>query len=41
MQEDYYAYFGWDNDGVPTDTTLKNLSLDYLIDDIKAARKNL
>ncbi len=41
MQEDYYAYFGWDSNGIPTDVTLKDLELDFLVDDIKAARKNL
>ncbi|MBW2557866.1 MAG: aldehyde ferredoxin oxidoreductase family protein [Deltaproteobacteria bacterium] len=41
MQEDYYTFFGWDSNGVPTTKTLNDLGLAFLIDDIKAAKKNL
>ncbi len=41
MQDEYYAFFGWDSNGIPTDATLKDLGLDFLVDDIKAARKTL
>jgi hypothetical protein len=30
---------GWDEKGVPTEETLKKLGLEYLIDDVAAARK--
>lgn len=41
MQDEYYAFFGWDSNGIPTDTTLKDLGLDFLVDDVKEARKTL
>lgn len=41
MQDDYYAYFGWDSNGIPTEATLKDLKLDFLVDDVKEARKSL
>jgi len=41
MHDSYYKHFGWDDKGIPTDATLKSLGLDYLIDDIQAARKTL
>jgi aldehyde:ferredoxin oxidoreductase len=41
VQDDYYAFFGWDSNGIPTDTTLKDLGLDFLVDDVKEARKSL
>jgi aldehyde:ferredoxin oxidoreductase len=34
MQDDYYAYYGWDSNGIPTAETLKKLKLDYAIADI-------
>jgi len=39
MQKDVFDYFGWDDNGIPTDDTLKNLGLDYTIKDMQAARK--
>ncbi len=39
MQDEVYTYFGWDDDGIPTDKTLKALGLDYCIKDMQAARK--
>ena len=38
MQDKYYAYFEWADDGLPPDKTLKQLGLDFAIDDVKAAR---
>ena len=34
MQDAYYAYFGWDANGIPTAETLKKLGLEYTIADI-------
>jgi aldehyde:ferredoxin oxidoreductase len=31
MQDDYYAYFSWGDDGLPTKETLKNLGLEFAI----------
>lgn len=39
MQDEFYSFIGWDDKGVPTEATLKALGLEYLIDDIAAARK--
>ena len=39
MQDEFYSFVGWDEQGIPTEATLKNLSLEYLIDDVAAARK--
>ena len=36
MQDDYYAYFGWDANGVPTEACLKEYGLDFCADSIKA-----
>ena len=41
MQDDYYKYYGWDSNGIPTEKTLGSLGLDEFIDDLKAAKKNL
>jgi aldehyde:ferredoxin oxidoreductase len=41
MHDAYYKHFGWDEKGIPTEATLKSLSLEYLIDDIQAAKKSL
>jgi aldehyde:ferredoxin oxidoreductase len=41
MQEAYYKYFGWDDKGIPTEATLKSLDLEYLIEDVQKAMKNL
>lgn len=35
-QDDYYAYFGWDDNGVPTADCLKKLGLDFCLDSIKS-----
>ncbi|MDR1855956.1 MAG: aldehyde ferredoxin oxidoreductase family protein [Desulfovibrio sp.] len=35
MQDEYYAYYGWDDDGIPTEATLTQLGLGYAIKDIK------
>ena len=37
VQDDYYAYFGWDDNGIPTEKTLKELGLEFAIKDVKAA----
>lgn len=34
MQDDYYAYYGWDANGIPTEETLKRLKLDFAIQDV-------
>lgn len=34
MQDSYYAYFGWDANGIPTEETLKKLKLDFAVADI-------
>jgi aldehyde:ferredoxin oxidoreductase len=39
FQDEFYSFVGWDDKGVPTEATLKNLGLEYLIDDVAAARK--
>ena len=36
MQDDYYAYFGWDANGVPTEACLKEYGLEFCADCIKA-----
>jgi aldehyde:ferredoxin oxidoreductase len=41
MHDETYSYFGWDKNGIPTDQTLKTLGLEYLIDDVRKARKKL
>jgi len=41
MQEAYYKYYGWDDNGIPTEATLKSLELEYLIEDVQKAKKNL
>ncbi len=37
VQDDYYAYFGWDANGIPTEATLKALGLEFAIDAMKKA----
>lgn len=34
MQDDYYAYYGWDENGIPTEETLKKLKLDFTVADV-------
>ncbi len=31
MQDAYYAYYGWDANGIPTEATLKTLGLDFTV----------
>lgn len=31
MQDEYYAYFGWDENGLPTEKTLRELGLEFAI----------
>ena len=38
-QTDAYKFFGWDEKGIPTEATLKVGGLEFLIDDLNAARK--
>jgi aldehyde:ferredoxin oxidoreductase len=38
VQDEYYAYFGWDANGIPTEQTLKTLGLEFAIDAVKKAR---
>ena len=33
LLDEYYAYKGWNNDGVPTAATLQELSLDFVLED--------
>ncbi|MCE5335669.1 MAG: aldehyde ferredoxin oxidoreductase family protein [Desulfobacteraceae bacterium] len=35
MQDDYYAYYGWDENGIPTEETLKKLKLDFTVADVR------
>jgi len=35
LLDDYYAYRGWNNDGIPTRETLDKLGLDYVSDDFE------
>ncbi len=35
MQDEYYAYYGWDENGIPTEETLKKLKLDFTIADVR------
>ena len=37
VQDDYYAYFGWDDNGIPTEKALKELGLEFAIDDVRTA----
>ncbi len=37
VQDDYYAYFGWDDNGIPTEATLNELGLEFTIADVKSA----
>ena len=37
VQDDYYAYYGWDDNGIPTEKTLKELGLEFAIEGLKAA----
>jgi aldehyde:ferredoxin oxidoreductase len=39
MQDEFYSFVGWDEKGIPSEATLKTLGLEYLIDDVAAARK--
>jgi len=39
FQDETYAYFGWDDDGIPTDDTLKALNLEFAVKDMETARK--
>ena len=36
---DAYKFLGWDEKGIPTEASLKAYGLDYLIDDLNAAKK--
>jgi aldehyde:ferredoxin oxidoreductase len=36
---DAYKFFGWDEKGIPTEATLKAYNLEFLIDDLNAAKK--
>jgi aldehyde:ferredoxin oxidoreductase len=38
VQDDYYGYFGWDDNGIPTEKTLTDLGLGFAIKDVKTAR---
>ena len=38
MQDEYYAYFNWDDNGLPTDETMKKLGLEFAIDQLKEVR---
>jgi aldehyde:ferredoxin oxidoreductase len=39
METKTYAFFGWDEKGIPTEASLKAYGLDYLIPDVNAAKK--
>lgn len=34
MQDAYYIYYGWDDDGIPTEASLKAYGLDFTIKDV-------
>ena len=38
LQDDYYAYFNWDDQGLPPEKTLQNLGLEFTIDEVKKTR---
>jgi aldehyde:ferredoxin oxidoreductase len=38
MQDEYYAYFGWDEQGLPPEKTLKDLELEFTIEEVNKAR---
>ena len=38
-QTDAYKFLGWDEKGVPTEASLKAYGLDFLIEDLNAAKK--
>ncbi|NPV03630.1 MAG: hypothetical protein HPY67_02735 [Syntrophaceae bacterium] len=38
-QSDAYKFLGWDEKGIPAEATLKALNLEFLIDDVNAAKK--
>lgn len=38
-QADAYKFLGWDDKGIPTEATLKAYGLEFLIDDVNAAKK--
>jgi benzoyl-CoA reductase subunit BamB len=33
LLDDYYAYKGWNSQGIPTEESLRDLSLDYVADE--------
>ncbi|MBO6002288.1 MAG: hypothetical protein J6P53_02200, partial [Mailhella sp.] len=35
-QDTYYAFYGWDDNGVPTEKCLKEYGLDFCLDSLKA-----
>ena len=35
MQDDYYAFFGWNDNGIPTEETMKKLGLDFAVAAVK------
>jgi len=39
MQDDFYKYYGWDDNGIPTTETLKKLGLEFADAQIKPLRK--
>jgi aldehyde:ferredoxin oxidoreductase len=39
METKTYAFFGWDEKGIPTEAALKAYGMDYLIADVNAAKK--
>ncbi len=39
MHESVYGFLGWDDKGVPTEKALEGYGLDFMIDDVKEARK--
>ena len=36
IQDEFYAYYGWDDNGVPTEKCLKEYGLDFCADSLKA-----
>ena len=39
MQDDFYKFYGWGDDGIPTAETLKKLNLEFAEDQVKPLRK--
>jgi aldehyde:ferredoxin oxidoreductase len=41
MLDEYYSLRGWDSNGIPTEGKLKELKLDFVIEDLRKVNLNL